>query len=152
MDKLNQLLSSNALDFAATFGAATRGWIGDSPSPDCPVWLEGWVAPARAGYVLGDGEFIHEGRPRRFYFSGLPIRHCEGLRLSGAGTVVGLGRLRDFSGVYLPWDDVPSRSGRGSEARLKNASGVVISLTAFDEAWLVGLPHGGLHVRLATDP
>lgn len=151
MDKLNQLLSGNSMDFAKTFGAATRGWISDRRSPDCPVWLEGWVAPARAGYVLGDGEFVHEGQSRRFYFSGLPLRHCQCVRLSGTGTVEGLDRLRDFGGVYLPCDSAPSRRGRGSEARLKNSNGVVISLIAFDEEWLVELPYGGLRVRLATD-
>jgi hypothetical protein len=151
MDKLNQLLSGNVMDFATAFGAATRKWIDDAPSTDCPVWLEGWVAPARAGYVLGDGEFIHEGRPRRFYFSGLPLRHSQGARLSGTGTVLGLGRLRDFTGVYVPWEGAPTRVGGGSEARLKNANGVVISLIASDEDWLVELPYGGLRVRLATD-
>jgi hypothetical protein len=151
MDKLNQLLSGDVLDFATTFGAATREWIGDNPSPDCPVWLEGWVAPARAGYVLGDGEFIHDGQPRRVYFSGLPLRHGQGARLSGTGTIVGLHRLRDFSGVYIPCDGAPSRSGLGSEARLRNANGVVISLSAADEDWLVELPCGGLRVRLTTD-
>ena len=152
MDKLNQLLCGNVLDFAATFGAATREWIGDTPSPNCPVWLEGWTAQARAGYVLGDGEFIHEGEPHRFYFSGLPLRHCQGERLSGSGTVSGLSRLRDFGGVYLPCDGAAARNRRGSEVRLKNAKRVVISLVTFEEDWLIELPHGGLRMRLAADP
>jgi hypothetical protein len=152
MDKLNQLLSGDVLDFAATFGAATREWTGYTPSRNCPVWLEGWTAPARAGYVLGDGEFIHEGEPHRFYFSGLPLRHCRNERLSGTGTVVGLDRLRDFSGVYLPCDGAASRTGRAAEVRLKNANGVVISLITFEQDWLIELPDGGLRVRLATDP
>ena len=152
MDKLNQLLSGNVLDFAATFGAATREWIGNTPSPNCPVWLQGWTAPARAGYVLGDGEFIHDGAAHRFYFSGLPLRHCQGERLSGSGTLLGLAQLRDFNGVYLPCDSAASGTGRGCEVRLKNANRVVISLITFEEDWLIELPDGGLRVRLATDP
>jgi hypothetical protein len=150
MDKLNQLLSGNVLDFAAAFGAATRESVGDAPSLECPVWLEGWVAPARAGYVLGDGEFILEGQPVRFYFSGLPLRHGQSARLSGTGTVWNLYRLQDFSGVYLPCDGAPSRTGLGSETRLRNASGVVISVAA-NRHWLAELPCGGLRMRLATD-
>ncbi len=152
MDKLNELLTGNVLDFAATFGAATREWVGGTPSANCPLWLEGWTAPARAGYVLGDGEFIHQGEPHRFYFSGLPLRHCQGERLSGTGTVVGLGRLRDFSGVYLPCDSAAPRAGRGFEVRFKNENRVVISLITSEEDSLIELPDGGLRVRLAADP
>lgn len=152
MDKLNQLLSGNVLDFAATFRAATREWSEETPTPQCPVWMEGWAAPARAGYVLGDGEFVHDGQPRRFYFSGLPLRHCQRAPLSGTGVVLGLRRLRDFSGVYLPWDGAPARGGRGAEAQWKNINGVVIALAACEDACLAELPCGGLRLRLATDP
>ena len=79
------------------------------------------------------------------------MRHAQGTRLSGAGTVSGLRALRDFSGVYLPWDSAPIRAGRGAEACLKNCNGAVILLTACDEDSVVELPYGGLRVRLAAD-
>lgn len=150
MDKLNQLLTGNVLDFAASFGAATRDWD-EAPAPGYPLWLEGWVAPARAGYVLGDGEFIHNGAPRRFYFSGMPMRLDQGTRLSGAGTISGLRVLRDFSGIYLPWEGSSSRAAGYSESCLRNCNGVVIAFRASGENQLIELPYGGLRVRLATD-
>jgi hypothetical protein len=151
MDKLSQLLSGNVMDFSATFGAATREWSDQAPPHDCPVWMEGWVAPAHAAYVMGDGEFIHEGQPRRFYFSGLPLRHCHRVRLSGTGNVLGLRRLRDFSGVYLPREGTPSRGGRGPKAQWENVNGVLISVIVSDEDCLAELPDGGLRVRLASN-
>jgi hypothetical protein len=151
MEKLIEVLSGNMLDFAATFGAATRELDSEAPSPGCPVWLEGWVAPARVGYVLGDGEFIYKGQTRRFIFTGLPLRLGHGARVSGIGTVSGLRQLRDFGGFYLPWCDAPSGGTGGCAVCLKNANGVVIALTASEEGELLELPYGGLRVRLTTD-
>ncbi len=152
MDKLNQLLSLNARDFAAAFTHATRTLNDEAPARGFPLWLEGWVTPARAGFVLGDGELVYEGRPCRFHFSGLPIQTGGGMRLSGAGTVSRLYRLADFSGIFLPF--VPAAdSGRGSaETRLKNQNGVLIELIAPDHARRFNPPDGGLRVRLAAPP
>jgi hypothetical protein len=152
MDKLNQLLSGNVLDFAAAFGAVTREAIHEAAASDCPVWLEGWVAPARAGYVVGDGEFIYEGRTRRFHFSGLPMRHGQGTRVSGTGTISQLRTLSDFSGAYLPRDAGPKRAGQRSGVVLCNEHGVIIDLFALNDDPLLDLPYDGLSVRLAAAP
>ena len=150
MDKLNYLLSGNVLDFAAVFGAVTREPSNDDDAPGCPVWLEGWVAPARAGYVVGDGEFIYEGQAHRFHFSGLPLRHGQGARVSGTGTVSHLRDLSDFSGAFLPCSLSPTGVGRRSGAILRNENGVVIELVALDDDPLLDLPYDGLSVRLAA--
>jgi hypothetical protein len=151
MEKLTQLLTANASDFTVTFGAATGGFIAEIQPPECPVWLEAWVVPARAGYVLGDGEFIHEGQPQRFHFSGLPLRHCQETRLSGTGTISRLGALRDFSEVYLPCDTDAAQRAGSSVTILENEKGVVLRFIASDEDRIIDLPFGGLRVRLATE-
>lgn len=150
MEKLNQLLNGNIIDFAAVFSASTRElpWVGEDSDPRHPLWLEGSLAAARAGYALGEGEFIHHGEPRRFHFSGLPLRQSAGTRVSASGTVLRLRRLSDFSGSYLACDALPSKPPGCSRLRLKNEHGVVIELMATPEDRVVDLPYSCLRVRL----
>jgi hypothetical protein len=152
MNKLNSLLDGDVLDFAAAFAASNGESLHDATPPGCPVWLEGWVAPARAGYVLGDGEFIYEGQARRFQFSGLPLRHGRARRVSGAGIVSCLRTLAEFSGTFLPCDAATAGAGRRRVALLRNEHGVMIELFASDGNPLADLPEDALCVRLWASP
>jgi hypothetical protein len=151
MDKLRQLLTANRSDFAAAFGAATRGMAEAAAVEGSALWMEGWTVPARAGCVLGEGDLIYQGRPARFHFSGLPFGVGEGMRVHAIGTVTGLRRLSDFSGTYLLCGPSPAPNAGGSRKRLRNENGVVIHLTDLEDLRPFNAPQGRLHVRLATD-
>jgi hypothetical protein len=151
MDKLNPLLSDNVLNFADVFGAVTGDTADDAHLAGSLLRLESWVVAARAGYVLGDGEFIQDGQPHRFQFSGLPPRPGAATRLCASGRVSRLRRLCHFSGLYLFCDwPTTGPQGRG-RARLQNEHGVVIDLIGSRGDRLFDLPYGGLRVRLVTD-
>ena len=57
-DRLHQLLNADPLEFAAALGEASRRVSEAPPAQGLPLWIQGWVAPARTGHLLGQGEFI----------------------------------------------------------------------------------------------
>jgi hypothetical protein len=147
MDKLNQLLSGTLRDFAAAFGTATAGPLDAALPADLPLRLEGWVVPARGGFLVGEGEFRYQHRCYRFHFSS---RSARGL--SGVGTVTRLQRLTDFNGTYLPHHLAPTRTQLHAGARLINEHGVIMELHAPDKDTLFHHPSEGLAVRLTPAP
>ena len=151
MDKLNQLLSGNALDFAAAFGAATRAQREDPPPSGFPLRLERWVIPASGGFIEGEGKLHYRGRTCRFYFSIPPLQQVEGTGVSCAGTVSRLYRLADFSGTYSR-SNIESMPMRGGAAYLANEHGVVIEFCAPARYRPCNFPHDLLGVRLAMQP
>jgi hypothetical protein len=150
MDKLNQLLSDNVVNFAEVFGALTAEAPGESTLPGSSLWLQGSVVAARAGYVLGEGELIHEGQAHRFHFSGLPPRPGAATLIHASGKVSRLRRLGRFSGLYLFCDSPPSAPHGRARSRLQNEHGVIIDLFGPPGDRVFDLPYGGLRVRLAT--
>jgi hypothetical protein len=151
MDKLNPLLNANILDFAQAFGSATSDLFDEDPPAGYSLHLEGWLVAARAGYVLGEGEFVHDGQPRRFHFCALPPRQGAASLLCACGSITRLRRLSDFSGLYLFCDSAPTGPQGRARARLQNEHGVVIDLLGPRGDRLFDLPYGGLRVRLAGD-
>ena len=149
MKKLHQLLSPNVFDFAIAFGAATDDLSGNCTPPGLSLWLEGWPVAACAGYVLGDGKFMHDGQARRFHFSGLPLRQGSTARLCASGSVSCLRRGSDFDGFYLFCESRPTWVQGRTTARLQNQHGVMIDLIAPYGDRPFDLPHGGLRMRVA---
>jgi hypothetical protein len=151
MYKLNRLLSDNVLNFAEVFATVTGDMAGGATLPGSTLWLEGAVVAARAGYVLGEGEFIHDGEPHRFHFCGLPPRPGAATRLCASGSISRLRQLCHFSGLYLFCDSPPTGPQGRARSRLQNEHGVLIDLVGPLGDRLFDLPYGGLSVRLATD-
>jgi hypothetical protein len=107
------------------------------------------VVAARAGYVLGDGKFIHDGQARRFHSSGLPPIQSAATRLCASGSVSCLYSVSDFDRFYLFCDSRPTWIQGRARARLQNHHGMVIDLIAPYGDRLFDLPHGGIRMRLA---
>jgi hypothetical protein len=149
-NRLHQLLNADPSEFAAAFGKASGRVSEAPPAQGLPLWIEGWVAPARTGHLVGQGEFIYQGHPRRFHFSVLSLAGAkhQHRRLHAAGTITRLTRLSQFNGTYLPDDSAHAQGAAGSPKRLRNENGVLIDLLHPDRIRPFSTPCGGLHVRL----
>jgi hypothetical protein len=147
MDKLNRLLSGSVLDFAAAFDAATSGPRESAERTELSLRLEGWVVPARGGFLVGEGEFRYQDRTHRFHFSS---RGVQGL--AGNGTITRLQRLSDFNGTYLPYHLVPTRTELHVGVPLINEHGVLMMLRTPVQGRPFHHPSEGLTARLTPTP
>jgi len=147
-DRLHQLLNADPLEFATTFGEASCRVSEAPPAEGLPLWMEGWVTPARTGYLLGEGEFIYRGCLRRFHFSVLPLPGGDCRTLHASGTITRLRRLSQFNGTYLSEESAQAPNPGRPRKRLRNENGVVIHLMHPERFRPFNTPYGGFHIRL----
>jgi hypothetical protein len=103
---------------------------------------------AGIGLSWGEGVLTFEGQRHAFSVKGLSLGDVGFAKLISEGAVSNLENIADFEGTYAAVEAGAAAGLGGSVIRMRNANGVVITLTSDVEGLALALGPEGLRITL----
>jgi hypothetical protein len=118
-------------------------------APDGVIELSGGSVAAGIGYTWGSGTLIFQGKRYPLKVGGISLVSVGVTEYTAAGSVTGLKKPQDISGVFTSVAAGGTLGGGGAVAAMRNQNGVTINLTSTTEGLNLTLAAEGMRISLA---